>query len=130
MKATIAIADDHRFLRNGIAELLERFNYRITIKAANGQDLIDQLSKAAVLPEVCLMDVNMPFLNGIDATQRISSMWPAISVIGFSMDDDEATKRNMLNAGAKAYLLKGSDIGDICACIDGLVNIEKETKSA
>jgi DNA-binding NarL/FixJ family response regulator len=130
MKATIAITDDHDVVRNEIAGLLERFNYKVVIKAENGLDLINQLSCSRTLPDVCIMDVRMPRLNGIETTRQLTRLWPSIGVIGFSTYDDEVTRQAMLDAGAKAYLVKNTSIEEMCDCIDAVANLKKETKSA
>lgn len=130
MKAPIAITDDHYAVREGIARLLGRFNYKTIIMAKNGLDLIDRLNSAEVLPEICLMDVRMPHLNGIETTKQVTKLWPSIGVVGFSTYDDEATRQAMLDAGAKAYLVKGTSIEELCDCIDAVANLKKETENA
>lgn len=107
---SIAIADDHVLLLQAIADMVNRFeNFRVDIQCKNGDLLIKEISKANQKPEIVLMDVNMPIMNGMEATQWLSKAFPEIKVLALSVEEDEKTILSMLRAGAKGYLLKDVD---------------------
>lgn len=107
---SIAIADDHILLLQAIADMVNRFeNFRVDIQCKNGDLLIKEISKANQKPEIVLMDVNMPIMNGVEATQWLSKAFPEIKVLALSVEEDEKTILSMLRAGAKGYLLKDVD---------------------
>ncbi len=109
MLIQIALADDHHLVRGGIKLQLEKFpEFEVVIEAKNGKDLIQQLEKINPLPQIILMDISMPIMNGFEATVYISNNFPEIKVIALSVSDDMATISKMIESGANAYLLKDS----------------------
>ena len=112
----VMIADDHPLVRSGLRFLLEREGgFRVVAEAANGYEAIE----LAVLhkPEVILLDVGMPRLNGPDAALAISHKLPAARIVMVSMHSDEAYVLRALKAGARGYLLKASPEADVLAAI-------------
>ena len=106
----IAIADDHTILRKGVIELINSFGpFRVIIDAVNGRDLLDQLEKAAVLPDVCVIDINMPELNGYETAVILREQWPNIKILALSMYSNEYSIIKMLRTGAHGYILKETD---------------------
>jgi len=106
-KIRILLADDHAVMRKGLASLLEKeADMEIVAEAADGLEAVD-LSKR-MRPDVVLMDVSMPRMDGIAATAEISRSCPSIRVIGLSMHDDAATREKMIGAGASAYIYKAA----------------------
>ncbi|MFL5810635.1 MAG: response regulator transcription factor, partial [Flavisolibacter sp.] len=95
MKASIALADDHILLRNGLANLLKELDYEVLFQADNGSDFLEKL-KTSPLPEVVLMDINMPKMDGYDTTQWLKKNYPSIKVLALSMYDDENAIIRML----------------------------------
>jgi DNA-binding NarL/FixJ family response regulator len=116
MPIRILIADDHEVVRDGVRALLEKqADMAVVGEAADGRQaaqLADDLD-----PDVIVMDVGMPNLNGIDATRRILSAHPRIAVVMLSMHKDESYVLRSLKAGAKGYLLKESLRSDILEAI-------------
>ncbi|HEX3745388.1 MAG TPA: response regulator transcription factor [Bryobacteraceae bacterium] len=116
MAIRILLADDHEVVRDGVRALLEKqADMSIVGEAADGREaarLADEL-----LPDVVVMDVGMPNLNGIDATRRILSAHPQIAVVILSMHQDESYVLRSLKAGAKGYLLKESLRSDVLEAI-------------
>lgn len=103
----IAIVDDHTLISKALENMImENTQYRVIMNHPNGEDFITGLEKAAELPAVVLMDVNMPYKNGIETTEWLTGHYPDIKVIALTMDDDEKVLIKMLKAGAKGYLLK------------------------
>lgn len=101
----IVIADDHHILLDGLkAMLLKHKNIDVVDTYDNGQDLFDNLSKTK--PQVALVDINMPGLNGKEVTLKIKEFFPDIQVITLSMYDDAGHIMEMIEAGVSGYLLK------------------------
>ncbi|MFO7574724.1 MAG: response regulator transcription factor [Bacteroidales bacterium] len=108
----VIIADDHQLFRNGLKLLLDSFpEFRVAGEAANGNELIKVLSGTEA--DVILMDINMPEMDGIEATRRIMVSHPAVNIIALSMYGEEEYYYNMVDAGAKGFLLKDSDINEV-----------------
>ncbi|MBI4790663.1 MAG: response regulator transcription factor [Chloroflexi bacterium] len=104
----ILIADDHTLFREGLRALLSALSdCEVVGEAATGEDVITQA--AALLPDVILMDVQMPGLNGIEATQRILRTSPHIGIIVVTMLEDSDSVFAAMRAGARGYVLKGAD---------------------
>ncbi len=76
-KINIAIADDHIVMRNGLAELIKMLGaYEVIIQARNGNDLLEQLKGTSSVPEICILDINMPELNGYETTEKLKASIP------------------------------------------------------
>jgi DNA-binding NarL/FixJ family response regulator len=84
--ATVAIADDHLPSRKVIRHFLSRCNYRVIMEAENGKKLFEQLESATDLPDICLLDINMPEMNGFETTRRLKEKWPSIKILVISGD--------------------------------------------
>jgi DNA-binding NarL/FixJ family response regulator len=111
----IVIADDHRLLREGLRALIEREGMEVVGEASSGREVLPLFLKAC--PDVLIMDIAMPDLNGIDATRQIIASSPRAKVIGLSMSDDRRCVLAMLSAGASAYLLKTSAADELLRAI-------------
>ena len=115
----ILLADDHVVMRSGLRLLLERQpNLQVVAEAADGQEAV-RLA-AAEKPEVVIMDIAMPHLNGVEATRQIVMRNPETAVVILSMHSDESYVLRSLKAGARAYLLKDSAEADLIAAIHAI----------
>jgi DNA-binding NarL/FixJ family response regulator len=111
------MADDHVVMRSGLRALLERQpNLEVVGESADGRETI--ALAASLKPDVVVMDVGMPGLNGIEATKTIVAERPATAVIVLSMHADESYVMRALKAGARAYLLKDSAAADLIHAIE------------
>ncbi|MCG2612566.1 response regulator transcription factor [Flavobacterium sp. SM15] len=111
MNATIKIvlADDEELFRKGIAFILQREkNIEIIFEASNGQELISFLNESTIHPDIVIMDLKMPNLNGVEATKIIQSNFSEIKVIVLTSYDTDSFIANMINVGASSYLVKNS----------------------
>lgn len=107
MKHKVAIVDDHTLLSQAISKLVDEFDDFESIgEFKNGQEIITALKAGSIHPEIILMDVNMPILNGIETTKIISKDFPEIHIMALSVEEDEQTIIQMLKSGAKGYLSK------------------------
>ncbi len=101
----LLLADDHALMRQVLRAILETYpNLSIVGEAADGMEAVSMA--AALKPDGIIMDVNMPKMDGIQATKQIKAAQPAISVIGLSVIDDKHVTEAMMGAGAEAVLLK------------------------
>ncbi len=115
----IAIVDDHTLMSKALENMIvENPQYSVIMNHPNGEDFIAALEKASELPAVVLMDINMPYKNGIETTEWLSEHRPDIKVIALTMEDDEKVLIKMLKAGAKGYLLKDMQPSILFQAID------------
>jgi two-component system response regulator NreC len=115
-KLRILLADDHIVMRTGLRALLERQpNLEVVGESENGREAVELV--ASLRPDVVVMDVGMPVLNGIEATKMIVSKHPTTAVVILSMHADESYVMRALKAGARGYLLKDSAAIDLISAI-------------
>ncbi|MDQ6845317.1 MAG: response regulator transcription factor [Bacteroidota bacterium] len=120
-KANVVLVDDHSLLRNGLASLIKSFGeYNILFEADNGQDFIDKL-KPKTLPQVVLMDINMPEMDGYEACLWLKNNYPEIKVLALSMYDNENSVIRMFKAGAKGYILKDCDPAELRLALQAVI---------
>ena len=121
-KANVVLVDDHSLLRNGLASLIKSFgDYNILFEADNGQDFINKL-KPKTLPQVVLMDINMPEMDGYEACLWLKNNHPEIKVLALSMYDQENSVIRMFKAGAKGYILKDCDPSELKTALNAVVS--------
>ena len=107
---TIVIVDDHTLLSQAISGLVNSFeNFEVLYTCKNGQELLDNLRFENKRPDIILMDVNMPIMDGIEATTQVKELYPDILVLALSVEEDDHTILKMIRAGAKGYLLKDTE---------------------
>jgi len=106
-KLNIAIADDHVLFRKGLVGLLEDFEFvGQVIEASNGLELIELLKEASPRPDLVLLDLRMPVMDGVEATDKIRELFPNLKIIILTMQDDENFIVYMIEKGINGYLLK------------------------
>jgi DNA-binding NarL/FixJ family response regulator len=116
MPVRVLIADDHPLIRSGLRALLEREGeFQVVGEAANGYEAIELA--IALKPDIAMLDVSMPRLNGVDAAQHISERLPRTRILLVSMHSDEAYVLRALKSGARGYLLKASPEVDVLRAI-------------
>lgn len=119
MTIPIAIVDDHTLMSKALENMIaENPKYHVVMNQPNGEDFISELKKVSELPTVVLMDINMPYKNGIETTEWLTEHHPEIKVIALTMEDDEKVLIRMLKAGAKGYLLKDMQPSILFQAID------------
>lgn len=115
----LIIADDHEIFRDGLALMLSRQpNISLVGQAGNGRELLELLS--AIEVDVVMTDLKMPLMDGITATRNLLKQYPHIKIIALSMFDEEEMIVEMLEAGAKGYLLKNADKQEIIEAISSV----------
>ena len=119
----IVIADDHEIFRDGLKLMLQRQTDIIVAgEAADGKELIELVKHT--LPDVIITDVKMPQLDGVAATKYLTEHYPSIGIIALTMFDEEDLIVDMLEAGAKGYLLKNADKTEIIEAVHTVANNE------
>ena len=118
--AKIVLTDDHILLRNGLATLVKSLGHTVLFEADNGKDFIDKLS-VSNLPDIVLMDINMPDMDGYDTTLWLKRNHPEVKVLALSMYNNESFIIRMLKCGAQGYILKDSRPPQLAAAIDALM---------
>lgn len=107
MEITIGIADDQQLFMQSLSLLVSSFpSFRVSVNALNGQLLLQQLAAMPDQPDIVLLDVNMPVMDGISTARAIAESYPLIRTAALSMKDDDITIISMFRAGCCAYLLK------------------------
>lgn len=119
----VLIADDHAVFRDGLRRLLKLIpDVEVVGEAATGAQALDQAMR--LQPDVILMDLQMPDLNGIDATRRVLEMSPHVGVLVLTMFEDDDSVFAAMRVGARGYLLKGADRGEIARAIKAVASGE------
>ena len=112
----ILLADDHTIIRSGLRLLLEQQpDFKVIAEASDGREAVELVSKHH--PEVAVLDIGMPQLNGIEATAQIVAKEPQTQVVILSMHSDEGYVLRALKAGARAYILKNSAEADLIRAV-------------
>lgn len=110
IKNTLVIVDDHTLLSQAIAGVVSNFeDFEVLYTCKNGAELVDQFKMQKNIPNIVLMDVNMPIMNGFETTEWLKSNHPQVKVIALSVEEDENTILKMLRSGARGYMLKDTD---------------------
>ncbi|MDR3562400.1 MAG: response regulator transcription factor [Negativicutes bacterium] len=116
MSIRILIADDHALLRQGIKNVLElEEDFVIVAEAGDGEEAVKKAGE--VLPDIALIDINMPRLNGLEVTKRVRDSFPTVKVIVLTIHDDESYVVEVVKAGAAGYLLKDVEPGMLIKAI-------------
>jgi DNA-binding NarL/FixJ family response regulator len=111
----VVLADDHRMMRDGLRAVLEKAGVEVVGEAANGHQAISEVKRAN--PDVLVIDIAMPELNGIDATRRLCADLPGIKILALSMNSDRRYVIAMLEAGASGYLLKNAASDELLSAL-------------
>lgn len=118
--AKIVLTDDHVLLRSGLATLVKNLGHQVLFEANNGKDLIEKLTPENI-PDIVLLDINMPEMDGYETAQWLKKNYPAVKVLALSMYDNENAIIRMLRLGAKGYILKDSDPEELDTAIKSIM---------
>ncbi|MCT3639638.1 response regulator transcription factor [Elizabethkingia meningoseptica] len=105
----VAMIDDHDLLRKGICDFLKDFGFEIIFEAENGKLALEKMEEIEVIPDVMVVDINMPVMNGFETAKALLKKYPQTNVLAFSINDDVQDVVKMLQRGVKGYILKGAD---------------------
>ena len=119
MPVRILIADDHHVVRTGLRALLEsKAGWQVCAEATNGREAVEQAGQ--LKPDVAVLDIGMPLLNGVEATRQIRKLSPQTEVLILTMHDSELLVQEVLEAGAHGYILKDDADRNLIAAVDAL----------
>lgn len=120
MNTEILLADDHQIVRDGLKSLIEKQPaMRVVGEASNGRDVVRLAGE--LQPDVIILDIGMPELNGIDATRQIKAQHPLIKILALSMQSDSRFVAQMLSVGASGYLLKDCAFEELSRAIQTVI---------
>jgi DNA-binding NarL/FixJ family response regulator len=107
MKTKIIIVDDHTLVASTIADLIDSFDsYTVTHQLRNGKELFEKLAVTGNVPDIILLDINMPIMDGYQTMEKLQAQYPDLLVLALSMNDDEASIIKMMKLGASGYISK------------------------
>ena len=116
----IMLADDHPLLRQALRNLLEKqLDFKVVAEASDGEETVRVATE--VTPDVVIMDINMPKLNGLEATRRIKAKCPQIAILALTVHDDNEHVLGILEAGASGYLIKTVSASEVVHTVRALV---------
>lgn len=109
-KIDVVIVDDHKLFRKGLRSLLSDFDFINRLyEAGNGCELLELLEQTTPRPDVILLDLKMPKMDGMEANNKLKELFPEIKVIILTMEDDEQLVLHLINEGVNGYLMKNAD---------------------
>jgi DNA-binding NarL/FixJ family response regulator len=121
MPLRILVADDHHVVRTGLRTLLEsRSGWHVCAEAVNGRNAVDLVTK--LKPDVAVLDIAMPLLNGVEATRQIRKLSPDTKVLILTMHDSELLIQQVIEAGARGYILKDDADRSLLAAVEALLH--------
>jgi two-component system, NarL family, invasion response regulator UvrY len=121
MKTTIAIVDDHELMAKALSGLVQKYeDYEVIYEANNGRELLNRI-KLKMVPDVVLLDISMPEMDGFETALWLKNNYPEVKVLALSMNDKEESIVGMLRNGARGYLLKGCKPFELKQALDAIV---------
>src|SRR5450432_4591278 len=114
----ILVADDHEVVRKGLVALLQQRDWQVCGEAAEGRDAVEKALQ--LKPDVVILDLGMPNLNGLEATRQILKTNPQARILILTLHDSDQVVREVLNAGARGFLLKSDAVRDLVAAVEAL----------
>lgn len=115
----ILIADDHEIVRKGLRSLLaEQPGWQVVAEASDGRDAVDKVAK--LKPDVIVLDIAMPLLNGLEATRQVLKKMPQARILILTMHETDPLIREVLDAGARGYVLKSDAVRDLVSAVEAL----------
>ncbi len=117
----VVVTDDHTLMRNALARLIASFdNYSVIFEASNGKELIEKIQNN-LIPDIILLDINMPEMDGFETAKWLTKNFPQIKVLALSMQSDESSIIRMLRLGAKGYLMKNVEPDELNLALESVI---------
>ncbi|MDN3677458.1 response regulator transcription factor [Flavobacterium paronense] len=122
MKNTIAIVDDHILIAQALKGIISKFeNFEVIFECENGKELIHKIKALKTVPNIVMLDISMPEMNGFETALWLKESYPEIKIMVLSMQNDEQSVIKMIRNGAKSYLLKNTHPRDLEMALNKLV---------
>jgi DNA-binding NarL/FixJ family response regulator len=109
---TVAIVEDHVLMRQCTNFRLSMLGYKVILEAENGQRFLDQLNDSPT-PDICLLDINMPIMNGFETIVHLKKKWPDMKVLFLSMHDESAYFKKSMELGADGFVKKDAPVDEL-----------------
>lgn len=106
MKIRIGLVDDHQLFRKSVSLMLQSLGFDVVVDASHGRELQEKFTKLATVPDIMLIDVEMPVMNGVDTARWLKQTHPSVRLVALSMNDKEHVIMSMIRVGCCSYLLK------------------------
>jgi DNA-binding NarL/FixJ family response regulator len=120
LPVSVAIVDDHPGMGKSIESLLKDEGCNVFLLEQDGRIFLDKISQLKELPQICIVDGNMPKMSGAEVCKQLSQLYPAIEIVAFTMSDNKSYIDELLNNGASKCLQKGCDVEILLnAILDG-----------
>lgn len=110
---TIAIVDDHLMLRQAMSLRLTLMGYKVVLEAENGKEFLEQIPKLPAPPDGCLLDINMPVMDGFKTAAILKKEWPQMKIIFFTMHNSKAFISKAKQLGADGFLSKDATVDEL-----------------
>ncbi|MBS1614926.1 MAG: response regulator transcription factor [Bacteroidetes bacterium] len=127
-RPTIAIVDDYPRWRSFLESYLTEQGFDVLCKAKNGKEFLSFLQLADSVPALCILDINMPIMNGFQTANALRELYPSIKILAFSMEIGRGMVNRMLDSGAHAFLAKGVAPQDISQALYNLLESHSQTQ--
>jgi DNA-binding NarL/FixJ family response regulator len=122
MQYSIVIADDHLLIAKALTSIIDSFSqYEVLYEVEHGQALIEKFKQRKNIPDIVLLDINMPIMDGFETAKWLKQNYPEILILALSMQDDEQVLIKMIKNGANGYLLKNVHPAELEKALDTLV---------
>ena len=119
-KIKIAITDNHQGIVKALRNIMEDNGFETIIESSNGEDLISRIAQSSIIPDICILDGNMPVMDGSQTVVELINRWPTIKIIAFTMDTMYGN--DMVEKGASVFLLKSNTPEMLIDTINKLMN--------
>lgn len=124
MKKSIVIVDDHTLIAQAIKSIISNFEaFEVLYVCENGADLIEKLNQNKKIPDIILLDISMPIMNGFETAKWLNENKPDVLIMALSMQNDEESVIKMIKNGAHGYLLKNSHPADLEKALLSLIDV-------
>lgn len=114
----VAIVDDHAPFRHTATRMLQMLGYIVVLQAENGMVFLDQLAACTTLPDFCLLDIEMPMMDGVVTARLLRERYPAVKIVACTLGNDPARKAKILEVGVHGFLLKSMEIEEMGKVIE------------